>query len=105
MLDQHLRRWSNIKPTLVDCTMFDRKTSCKYIGSVRDPSSNQVIQSVSLQIQWQLLRAIPANTGHSHNAVSMLAHRLRRWPNIETALGKCPVFSGMAKRFELWWSY
>ena len=38
--------------------------------------------------------ANPANTRHSHNAVSMLAHRLRRWPNIETALGECPVFAG-----------
>ena len=24
----------------------------------------------------------------------MLGHRLRRWPNIETALGECPVFAG-----------
>ena len=24
----------------------------------------------------------------------MLAHRLWRWPNIETALGECPVFAG-----------
>ena len=24
----------------------------------------------------------------------MLAQRLRRWPNIETALGECPVFAG-----------
>ena len=24
----------------------------------------------------------------------MLAHRLRRCPNIETALGECPVFAG-----------
>ena len=24
----------------------------------------------------------------------LLAHRLRRWPNIETALGECPVFGG-----------
>ena len=39
--------------------------------------------------------AIPATTGHLPNAVSMLAHRLRRWPNIETALGECPVFAGM----------
>ena len=23
----------------------------------------------------------------------MLAHRLRRWPNIETAVGECPVFA------------
>ena len=38
---------------------------------------------------------IPANTRHSPNAVSMLAHRLRRWPNIETALGEFIVFAGM----------
>ena len=38
---------------------------------------------------------IPANTGHSPKAVSMLAHRLRRWPNIETALGACLVFAGI----------
>ena len=25
----------------------------------------------------------------------MLAHRLRRWPNIETALGESPVFAGL----------
>ena len=31
---------------------------------------------------------VPAKTGSSPNAVSMLAHRLRRWPNIETALGE-----------------
>ena len=28
------------------------------------------------------------------NAVSMLVHRLRRWPNIETVLGECLVFAG-----------
>ena len=31
------------------------------------------------------------NTRHSTNAVSMLGQRRRRWPNIETALGECPV--------------
>ena len=39
-----------------------------------------------------------ANTGHSPNAVSMLAHRLQRWPNIETPLGECPVSAGRADR-------
>ena len=28
------------------------------------------------------------------DAVSMLAQRRRRWANIETALGECPVFAG-----------
>ena len=31
---------------------------------------------------------------HLPNAVSMLVHRLRRCPNIETALAECPVFAG-----------
>ena len=44
---------------------------------------------------FAVIAAIPANTGHSPDAVSMLAHRLRRWPNIETALGECPVFHVM----------
>ena len=37
----------------------------------------------------------PANTRTSPNAVSMLAHRLRTWLNIETALGECLVFAGL----------
>ena len=39
---------------------------------------------------------VPANTAHSPTAFSMLGHRLRRWPNIENAVGECPVFSGNA---------
>ena len=31
---------------------------------------------------------------HWHNAGLMLAHRLRRWPNITPALCQCPVFAG-----------
>ena len=42
----------------------------------------------------RLIVAHPANTGHSPYAVSMLGHRLRRWPNIKTASGECPVFAG-----------
>ena len=38
---------------------------------------------------------IPANTKHSPNAILMLAHRLRRWTSIKTALGECLVFAGM----------
>ena len=43
------------------------------------------------------IRHHQANTGHSPIAVSMLAHRLRRWPNIETALGVRPVFAGLTR--------
>ena len=40
--------------------------------------------------------AFPANTRRSPNADSMLVHRLRRWPNIESALGERLVFAGLA---------
>ena len=39
-------------------------------------------------------RTIPVNRRHSPNAVSMLAHRLRRWLSIETALGVCLCLLG-----------
>ena len=42
-----------------------------------------------------MCRSEPANTGHSPDAVSMLSHRRRRWVNIETAMGECPVFAGV----------
>ena len=39
-------------------------------------------------------RAYPAHTGHSPDVVSMSGQRRRRWANIETALGECPVCAG-----------
>ena len=45
--------------------------------------------------EWsQSSNAIPANTGHWPCARSMLAHHLRRWPNIEPAHGQCPCLQG-----------
>ena len=35
----------------------------------------------------------PADTKRSANVVSMLGHRLRRWPNIETTLDERHVFA------------
>ena len=49
---------------------------------------------MSLTRSLERATSVSANTGHSPNAVSMLAHRFRSWPNIETALGECPVFAG-----------
>ena len=37
---------------------------------------------------------IPANTTHWNNVGLMLAHRLRRWPNIKPTLFQCVVFAG-----------
>ena len=62
-------------------------------------SKNLVYFSGSLSQQGEVAVALhlifPSNTRHSRNAVSMLAHCLRRWPNIETALGECLVFDGL----------
>ena len=41
---------------------------------------------------------VPANTGHSPYADSMLGQRRRRWANIESASGECPVFSGCVRQ-------
>ena len=40
---------------------------------------------------------VPANTGHPHNAVSMLGQRRRRWAYIETASCEWPVFAGIRR--------
>ena len=42
-----------------------------------------------------LRTGVPANTGNSPNAVSMLAQRQRRWASIETVLDECLVFTGV----------
>ena len=52
MLDQRLRRWSNIEPTVEKCTMSEGKSSC------------------------------PAKTRPLYNIYTTSAKRLRRLPNI-----------------------
>ena len=37
---------------------------------------------------------LPENARHLPNTVPMLVHRLRRWANIKTVLGECPMFAG-----------
>ena len=51
---------------------------------------------MSVDVRFWLIKTIlfPANTRHWPNAGSMLAHRLRRWSNIDPALGQCLVFAG-----------
>ena len=39
----------------------------------------------------------PASTTLWPNAVVMLAHRLRRWPNITTTLGQRLLFAGFLR--------
>ena len=75
---QSRRRWTSVKPALVWRIVFAGHCVVCELAADRGPIS------------------YPANTGYSHNAVSMLAHRLRRWPNIETTLGEWPVFAGIS---------
>ena len=59
-----------------------------------DAERHQLRQRVNSWARVVIITPVrPANTEHSPKAVSMLAHRLRRWPNIETAVGECPVFA------------
>ena len=44
---------------------------------------------------------LPANVGHSPNAVSMLVQLRRRCANIVTALGRCPVFAGLLSQHSM----
>ena len=44
-------------------------------------------------ISLVILGAVAANTKNRSNAVLRLGHRLRRWPNINAALGGCTVFA------------
>ena len=59
------------------------------------------VSGISLVSRKYMYTLCSANTGHSPNAVSMLGQRRRRWANIETALGECPVFAG---QYTLTWS-
>ena len=47
-------------------------------------------------------RPNPANTILSPNAGVMLAHRLRRWVNINPALGERIVFAGKCNKLKCW---
>ena len=41
---------------------------------------------------------LPTNAIYYPNAGLMLGQRLRRWPNINTALGQCIVFNSLVTR-------
>ena len=44
---------------------------------------------------WYGLSTLPANTIYWPDAGPLLAHCLRRWPNIKLALVQCLVFAGL----------
>ena len=55
------------------------------------PSSRKELDKCCVSV----VQFIPANTRHWTNVGLMLAHRLRRRPNIDLALVQCLVFSGI----------
>ena len=48
---------------------------------------------------------VPANTIRSPNVDSMLAHRLRRWANIEPALSERLVIAGISLDLPICYAY
>ena len=75
MLDQCRRRWANINPKLAQNLVLSgsgRRKKCRY---------------------FTIIKTTPARTRHWPNVVSMLGHRLRRWPSIETTKGQCLVLA------------
>ena len=62
---------------------YIRRTSNK-------PALHEILATGYWDVGW-----IPATSIRWANAGLMLAHSLRRWPNINTALGQCPVFAGI----------
>ena len=71
MLGQRLRRRLNIEPTLNECTMFERKSSCAVNTNLGSSSFNipTVIQSVCLQASDQV--------GARAKSFEFLTHRCR----------------------------
>ena len=62
------------------------------------PTSQPIADSIVYDAGPTLIRhwvccTLCANKWHSPNCVSILTHSLRRWPDIETVLGDCIVFS------------
>ena len=49
-----------------------------------------------------LVGSASVNTRYLPDAISMLAHRLRRWPIIETSLGKKPYLLGALLSYALY---
>ena len=109
MLDQLLRRWANIK-TYCGCRGLaaieqTSKVQRKPSKRLRRCTSDGLMLAQRRNIQPSLVQRLgvnwescgpahQANTRHSPNAVSMLVHCRRRWPNTETALGECLVSAG-----------
>ena len=61
---------------------------CDVIRVVRNTINYIIVQLFSFFLNIQRSPSIPASTRRRDNVVSMLGHRLRRWPNIKTTLSQ-----------------
>ena len=77
------------------------------VWPVSQPIAEQIVyDAVPILLQHLvcciLSGSTTANTCHLPDTVSMSAQRLRRWPDIGTAFGDCPVFARTAMRVTLY---
>ena len=72
-------------------------------GSIRWRPKYKRLSGQSIEHQRMcilILTYYPVNTRQWDNVVSMLAHRLRPWPNLEQTLGEC---LGSSHSLSQWW--
>ena len=78
LLGHRLRRWPNLKSPLDQCSM---DTVCTRWADLDIYTSRSIVPTLGERLVF-------ANTRRSPNVGTVLAHRLRRWPNIEPTLGE-----------------
>ena len=96
MLGHRLRRWTNIKPPLVQRLVF------AWVFNLQQDSRSKTKSSTCLLFKWALrptafwlYRAdCPANAVLWTNDGLMLAKRRRRWASINPLLVQCSAFAG-----------
>ena len=91
MLGQRLRRWPNIKPSLVSCVVPGHAQ--RYYSAVVSFFHNN-------NRKWQCnYTAIPTDTRHWINVGLTLNHRLRRWASVKLTLIQLLVSFGMWRKW------
>ena len=75
--------------------MFYKTTPDQTVGKLHNAyHTNQMTKHLSDFRFHKAANRYPASIRHCTNADLMLGHRLRRWPNIKSALVQCLVFAG-----------
>ena len=96
-VDEHTKQWPyKYKPSRRSHASFTGKEGPVVFRSALQSQNAVTGYLNSEQILSSALHgsSVLANTTHLPNVLSMLAHRLRRWPNIGQTLGRCVVLLG-----------